>query len=64
MPEGIRHGLDGFSCKTLDEMIALARRVPDLDRRACREAAEQRFSIGAVADAYLAVYAEAAASAR
>lgn len=64
MPEGIRHGLDGFSCKTLDEMIALARRVPDLDRRACREAAEQRFSIGAIADAYLAVYAEAAASAR
>jgi glycosyltransferase involved in cell wall biosynthesis len=62
MPEGIRQGVDGFVCDTLDQMVALARRVPELDRRACRDAAEKRFSIGAIADAYLGVYAVAAGS--
>ncbi|MCC7518121.1 MAG: glycosyltransferase [Verrucomicrobiae bacterium] len=60
MPEGIRHGVDGFSCGTLEEMIGFARRAGELDRRVCRAAAETRFSIQAIADAYLAVYAEAA----
>ena len=62
MPEGIRHGVDGFVCDTLDEMIAFARRTGELNRRACREVAEKRFSIRAIADAYLAVYGEAAAT--
>lgn len=59
VPEGIEHGRTGFLSETAEEMIEQVKRIPTLSRRACREAAEGRFSIRAITDGYLRVYEEA-----
>jgi glycosyltransferase involved in cell wall biosynthesis len=59
VPEGIEHGRTGFLSTTVEEMIEQAGRIPVLSRQACREAAEGRFSIRAIADDYLRIYEEA-----
>jgi glycosyltransferase involved in cell wall biosynthesis len=56
VPEGIDHGRTGFICDDVDGMVAAVARLTDIDRRACRTVAEQRFSTVAVADAYEEVY--------
>ncbi|MEO1064162.1 MAG: glycosyltransferase family 4 protein [Actinomycetota bacterium] len=44
-PEIVDDGVTGFLCDDVDEMVAAVAAVDGLDRRACRRAAEQRFSI-------------------
>lgn len=56
MPELIDDGVTGFLIDTLDEAIAAIQRVDEIDRAACRRAAETRFSVERMADAYLALY--------
>lgn len=56
MPELIRHGVTGFLCRSTDEMIDAGSRVGEIDRRACREDCERRFS----ADRMVADYVTAA----
>lgn len=56
MPELIDHGKTGFLVETLDEAVAAIERIGEIDRSACRAAAEARFSIDRMADAYLALY--------
>jgi glycosyltransferase involved in cell wall biosynthesis len=55
-PELIDPGRTGFLCADVDEMVARCREIDTLDRRACREEAERRFSSRAMAAGYLEVY--------
>jgi glycosyltransferase involved in cell wall biosynthesis len=64
VPELLTHGRTGFVCETEDEMVAAVGRVADLERRACREEFERRFSAEAMTDAYLRVYERARTAAR
>jgi hypothetical protein len=57
VPEVIRQGITGFICDGEDELIQAVARIPEIDRRRCREEAEQRFSPAAMARAYERVYA-------
>ena len=55
-PEIIDHGRTGYLCRDEDDMIAAAARVVKLDRRQCRAAAEQRFSLARMAADYERLY--------
>ena len=61
VPEVIDHGRTGFVCRDEAEMVSAVEAVRTLDRHACRNAAEQRFSQRALVDAYEALYDELAA---
>ena len=52
-PEVIEHGVTGFLCDTEDDMAASVARIGEIDRGACRKAAETRFSTRAMADGYV-----------
>ena len=56
IPEIIEDGTTGFVCERLDEMTAAVQRIPEIDRRRCRWAFEQRFSVERMALDYLRVY--------
>lgn len=56
VPEVLRHGVSGLVGNSLDELVALAPRLGELDRRACRREAERRFSSRALAVGYEQVY--------
>ncbi len=56
VPEGIQHGRTGFLCDTVDEMVALVARLPELKRSTVREEAERRFSDCAVVAEYERLY--------
>lgn len=56
MPELIEHGVTGFLVDSLDEAADAVGRIGDIDRRACRAAAERRFSSERMIDEYLALY--------
>ncbi len=60
VPEVVRHGVTGFVCDSVDEMVEAVARIGQIDRRACREDVERRFSPSAMADGYEAVYRELA----
>lgn len=61
VPEIIHHGRTGFLCSTVDEMVASCRSLPYVDRRVCRQDAEERFSAHAMALGYIEVYEKLAA---
>jgi glycosyltransferase involved in cell wall biosynthesis len=44
-PEIIDHGCTGYLCPDEDDMTAAVALVPHIDRRRCRAAVEQRFSL-------------------
>lgn len=56
MPELIDDGETGLLVTTADEAVAAVERVGSIDRAACRRAIEARFSVEAMADAYIALY--------
>ena len=56
MPELIEHGVTGFLVDTFDEAVAAIGRLGEIDRAACRRAAEERFTVDRMADEYLALY--------
>ena len=56
MPELIEHGVTGFLVDSFDEAVAAIGRLGEIDRAACRRAAEQRFTVDRMADEYLALY--------
>lgn len=58
LPELIEHGVTGFLADDEEQFAAYCQRVGELDPHACRKAAEERFTAGAMADAYLTVYQE------
>jgi glycosyltransferase involved in cell wall biosynthesis len=56
MPELIDDGVTGFLVDAPDEAIAALGRIERIDRTACREAVEKRFTVDRMADDYLALY--------
>jgi len=56
MPELIEHGKTGFLVDSFDEAIEAIGRLGEIDRRACRQAVERRFTVERMADEYLALY--------
>jgi glycosyltransferase involved in cell wall biosynthesis len=62
VPEVIEHGTTGYIVDDMDEAVDAARRVGALDRRACRDAFEQRFTADLMARRYVEVYAALSAA--
>lgn len=62
-PEVIRDGKTGFLCSTVDEMIDACRQLGSIDRAACRQEVERRFSAHAMARGYLDIYKHLGAAA-
>lgn len=58
MAELIDDGVTGFLVDTFEEAINAIGRIGEIDRRACRRAVEERFSVERMADQYLALYQE------
>jgi len=56
--EQIIHGVTGFICDSIDDMIAATAKVGQLDRAACRRACEERFSAQAMTAQYVSLYQE------
>jgi glycosyltransferase involved in cell wall biosynthesis len=56
MAETVRHGVTGFVVDDPAGAVDVLGRVDRLDRHACREHIERRFSAGRMADDYLALY--------
>lgn len=56
VPEVITHGTTGFVGESIDDLVDGVHSLSRLDRRACRAAAERRFSEQAVVGAYEALY--------
>jgi glycosyltransferase involved in cell wall biosynthesis len=56
VPELVDDGTTGFVVHNQDEAIAAARRIGEIDRRACRDVFEQRFSADEMARCYVAKY--------
>jgi glycosyltransferase involved in cell wall biosynthesis len=56
VPEVVDDGVSGFVVDDAHEMAAAIRRLDELDRDTCREAAEQRFGVDTAVDGYLRVY--------
>ncbi|MHC1557834.1 glycosyltransferase family 4 protein [Actinomycetospora sp. C-140] len=55
-PEIVDDGRTGFLCDDEDAMVAALDRIGSLDRRACRAAAEQRFSVARMARDHVRLY--------
>lgn len=56
VPEVVEDGVTGFVRDTENELAMAARRIPEIDRPACRRRVEERFSAAAMTDGYEAVY--------
>jgi glycosyltransferase involved in cell wall biosynthesis len=57
-PEVIDDGITGFLCDSEDELVAAVGRIAEIDRAACRKAAEERFSVPVMTQKYLRVIEE------
>lgn len=55
-PEVVDHGVTGFLCSDQQDMVACVDKVADLDRSACRAAAQLRFGMDRMAADYATVY--------
>ncbi len=56
MSEIVEHGVTGFLVDSFDEAVAAVARIDEIDRRACRAAVAERFTVARMADGYLALY--------
>lgn len=56
VPEVVRHGLNGFVCRTVGEAVAAVPALAAIDRRAVRADCVARFSAPVVVDAYESLY--------
>ncbi len=54
--EVIDDGKTGFLVNNVDEAVRSLHRIPEIDRAACRQHVQQRFSIETMVDGYEAVY--------
>jgi glycosyltransferase involved in cell wall biosynthesis len=64
IPEIIEDGITGFVCERLDDMTTAVQRIPEIDRRRCRRAFEETFSVERMAKDYLQVYEQLLGEAR
>ena len=56
IPEIIDHGVTGFICETVAEMVDAVGQVSFIDRRRCRAAFDERFTAERMARDYVALY--------
>jgi len=56
VPELIAHGTSGFIVDNIEDAIKAVSRVVDLDRAACRQAFEMRFTGSRMAKDYVKLY--------
>lgn len=56
VPEVVRSGLNGYIVHNTDEALRAVKRIPDLDRGACRRYFELNFSDHRMAQEYLKIY--------
>jgi len=56
VPEVVDDGRTGFVVDDLDGMVAAIARIGEIDRRACRAAAERRFTVGRMVDDVESMY--------
>jgi glycosyltransferase involved in cell wall biosynthesis len=56
LPEIVEHGVNGFVCESVDEMVSGMGRIAEIDRRACRRIAEEKFSDHVIVDCYERLY--------
>ena len=56
IPEVIDDGITGFVCESLAEMADAVKRLQLIDRRRCRSAFEERFTVDRMARDYVALY--------
>jgi glycosyltransferase involved in cell wall biosynthesis len=56
LPEIVRNGVEGFLANNLDELSLVVRRIPEISRRACRDRAEQNFSVKVISNEYEDLY--------
>jgi glycosyltransferase involved in cell wall biosynthesis len=61
VPEIVQHGVNGFVCESVEEMAAAVPMLARIDRRACRQIMEERFSDRSLVDAFERMYREVAA---
>jgi len=54
--EVVADGKTGFICKTVEDCIAAVDKIPTIDRTACRQHVESRFSVRQMVDGYESVY--------
>jgi glycosyltransferase involved in cell wall biosynthesis len=60
VPEIVNHGITGLIGETDEELAQLCRAVHTIDRRACRQEAEERFTPAMMAHGYEEIYAREA----
>lgn len=58
MPEIIEHGVTGFLANNEEEFIEYMQRIDEINPKACRRSARERFSAEAMAKEYIARYKE------
>lgn len=58
VPEVIEHGRTGFVVETVEEMVAAAERIDEIDPAECRRAVEERFGLDAFVGAHERAYEE------
>ena len=58
MPEIIKEGISGFLVNTVQEMIQVSEKIPDIKRIDCRQETEKRFSIEQMVNEYEKVFME------
>jgi glycosyltransferase involved in cell wall biosynthesis len=58
LPSLIEHGVTGFLARDERELVAYMAHASEIDPAACRRAAEERFTAGRMAEAYLDAYTE------
>ena len=56
LPEIVEHGVNGFVCESVEEMVLAVDRLPEIDRCACRRIAEEKFSDRVIVDCYERLY--------
>lgn len=58
LPEVIKDGEVGFLCDTVDQMIERVGDLPKINRQACRDYVEERFTARRMAESYVNIYKE------
>lgn len=56
LPEIVRHGTDGYLVNNLDEACTAIQNLPQIDRRNCRQRAEDCFCASVIVDKYEQLY--------
>lgn len=56
VPEVVQHGVNGFVCESIEEMVEAVSRLKEIDRGVCRQVMEEKFSDRVIVDTYETLY--------